>query len=153
MLLIDLLEIVFIVLMLTLTGSLSSACSLPLLRSLLLCEAALCECRTSLFNLLLLCLLIAMSMGQLTVLPLEDDRLASNASVDVENGRVLGLKVTCAIAHRVLLSIFVREYFLGSLDYIQIVGLLLVAAEVLDLGPETCHKVKLQLPFGLEASS
>ena len=63
MLLIDLLEIVFIVLMLTFSGTLSSAHSLPLLRSLLLCEVALCESRTSLFYLLLLCLLVAMSMG------------------------------------------------------------------------------------------
>ena len=89
MLLIDLLEIVFIVLMLTLTGSLSSILTLPMLRSLLLGEAALCESRTSLFYLLLLCLLVAMSLGQLAILSLEDYRLTSNAGVDVENGRVL----------------------------------------------------------------
>ena len=106
MLLINLLEIVVVVLVLTFGGSSlsSTRIPLPLLCFLLLCLAALGEGRACLLNLLHLYLLIAMHVGQLAIIPLEDDRLASNTRVDVENGRVLWLKVSCTITHRVFFS-------------------------------------------------
>ena len=123
----------------------------PLL-SLLFGGCTLDKSCLGLFYLLSLYLLVAMCLGQITVLPLEDDRLAANPSVDVEHSCGFCLRVTLSTVLVVTHGIFSvgMVHFLGSLDHVKVVRFLLIASEVFDLGTETRDIVELELPFGLE---
>lgn len=145
MLLIHLLEIIIIVHMLV-------VCTNILFLLFLSCQG-LGHLGLSFLDLLALVPFIAVSMRNFAVFAFEDHRLVANSSVDVEDHGFLAIFVigSSGIVILVLFAIFrviiIHVAFLRCLDNIQIVGLLLVAAEVFYLWSQTGNVVKLELPF------